>query len=313
MENILTVKDLSKTYKNGRKALEHLNFTVTKGEILGFLGPNGAGKSTTINILSTLLKGDEGEVVYFNNDHLPLKTIKQRLGIVPQELAIYEDISAFQNVKFFASLYGVKKAEMKDRVIKALRKVGLEERARDKAATFSGGMKRRLNIACAIAHNPQLIIFDEPTVGIDPQSRNHILDSIKALRDEGATVIYTTHYMEEVQQLCDRVIIMDGGEVLLNDRLDNILEAYREAKYQVDFAQEMPTALIEKIRQLPQVLAVSQYTDYQLQVNLKSGKASLNDILALIIQSHINITGIQTKKKNLEDVFLSLTGKQLRD
>ncbi|KAA9298513.1 MULTISPECIES: ABC transporter ATP-binding protein [Aerococcus] len=313
MESILTVKDLSKTYKNGRKALDHLNFTVTKGEILGFLGPNGAGKSTTINILSTLLKADEGKLTYFNNAHLPLKTIKQHLGIVPQELAIYEDISAFQNVKFFASLYGVKKTEMKDRVKKALRKVGLEERAHDKAATFSGGMKRRLNIACAIAHDPQLIIFDEPTVGIDPQSRNHILDSIKALRDEGATVIYTTHYMEEVQQLCDRVIIMDGGHVLLNDRLDNILEAYRESKYQVDFAQEMPKALLEKIRQLPQVLGLSQDTDYQMQVSLKSGKASLNDILALVIQSHINITGIQTKKKNLEDVFLSLTGKQLRD
>ncbi|AMB95078.1 ABC transporter ATP-binding protein [Aerococcus urinae] len=313
MENILTVKDLSKTYKNGRKALDHLNFTVTKGEILGFLGPNEAGKSTTINILSTLLKADEGQVIYFNNDHLPLKTIKQHLGIVPQELAIYEDISAFDNVKFFASLYGVKKAEMKDRVIKALRKVGLEERAHDKAATFSGGMKRRLNIACAIAHDPQLIIFDEPTVGIDPQSRNHILESIEALRDEGATVIYTTHYMEEVQQLCDRVIIMDGGEVLLNDRLDNILKAYSNVKYQMSLDQPIFPDLLDIIHHLPQVLSASQDDELHMNLTMKEAGTSLNEVLELLVQSHIAITSIQTRKNNLEDVFLSLTGKQLRD
>ncbi|MCY3037217.1 ABC transporter ATP-binding protein [Aerococcus urinae] len=313
MENILTVKDLSKTYKNGRKALDHLNFTVTKGEILGFLGPNEAGKSTTINILSTLLKADEGQVIYFNNDHLPLKTIKQHLGIVPQELAIYEDISAFDNVKFSASLYGVKKAEMKDRVIKALRKVGLEERAHDKAATFSGGMKRRLNIACAIAHDPQLIIFDEPTVGIDPQSRNHILESIEALRDEGATVIYTTHYMEEVQQLCDRVIIMDGGEVLLNDRLDNILKAYSNVKYQMSLDQPIFPDLLDIIHHLPQVLSASQDDELHMNLTMKEAGTSLNEVLELLVQSHIAITSIQTRKNNLEDVFLSLTGKQLRD
>lgn len=313
MENILTVKDLSKTYKNGRKALDHLNFTVTKGEILGFLGPNEAGKSTTINILSILLKADEGQVIYFNNDHLPLKTIKQHLGIVPQELAIYEDISAFDNVKFFASLYGVKKAEMKDRVIKALRKVGLEERAHDKAATFSGGMKRRLNIACAIAHDPQLIIFDEPTVGIDPQSRNHILESIEALRDEGATVIYTTHYMEEVQQLCDRVIIMDGGEVLLNDRLDNILKAYSNVKYQMSLDQPIFPDLLDIIHHLPQVLSASQDDELHMNLTMKEAGTSLNEVLELLVQSHIAITSIQTRKNNLEDVFLSLTGKQLRD
>ena len=210
MEDILTVKELSKTYRNGRKALDNLNFNVYKGEILGFLGPNGAGKSTTINILSTLLKCDQGDIQYFNNSELTLKEVKQKLGIVPQELAIYEDDTAFQNVKFFASLYGVNKNEIDKKVEDALDKVGLQERRDDKASTFSGGMKRRLNIACAIVHNPELIIFDEPTVGIDPQSRNHILQSIQNLRQEGATIIYTTHYMEEVQAICDRVIIMDG-------------------------------------------------------------------------------------------------------
>ncbi|MDK6370503.1 MULTISPECIES: ABC transporter ATP-binding protein [Aerococcus] len=313
MENILTVKDLSKTYKNGRKALDHLNFQVEKGEILGFLGPNGAGKSTTINILATLLKADEGKLTYFGDESLSLKAIKQELGIVPQELAIYEDISAFQNVKFFASLYGIKKAEMKDKVNSALRKVGLEERKHDKAATFSGGMKRRLNIACAIAHDPQLIIFDEPTVGIDPQSRNHILDSIKSLRDEGATIIYTTHYMEEVQQICDRVIIMDGGVVLLNDRLDNILDDYSDASYQISLDQPISQDLLDKIRQLPYVLTVDQDSDLHLNLTMKKTGTSLNAVLSLLIQYHIAINAIQTKKKNLEDVFLTLTGKTLRD
>ncbi|MCY3033506.1 MULTISPECIES: ABC transporter ATP-binding protein [Aerococcus] len=313
MENILTVKDLSKTYKNGRKALDHLNFQVEKGEILGFLGPNGAGKSTTINILSTLLKSDEGKLTYFGDEGLSLKRIKQSLGIVPQELAIYEDSSAFQNVKFFASLYGVKKAEMKDKVNSALRKVGLEERKYDKAATFSGGMKRRLNIACAIAHDPQLIIFDEPTVGIDPQSRNHILDSIKSLRAEGATIIYTTHYMEEVQQICDRVIIMDGGVVLLNDYLDNILDDYSDAVYKISLDQPMSQDLLDKIRQLPHVLTVDQDSYLHLNLTMKKTGTSLNAILSLLLQSRIAISGIQSKQKTLEDVFLSLTGKRLRD
>lgn len=202
---------------------------------------------------------------------------------------------------------------MKDRVIKALRKVGLEERAHDKAATFSGGMKRRLNIACAIAHDPQLIIFDEPTVGIDPQSRNHILESIEALRDEGATVIYTTHYMEEVQQLCDRVIIMDGGEVLLNDRLDNILKAYSNVKYQMSLDQPIFPDLLDIIHHLPQVLSASQDDELHMNLTMKEAGTSLNEVLELLVQSHIAITSIQTRKNNLEDVFLSLTGKQLRD
>ncbi|RNE01153.1 Daunorubicin/doxorubicin resistance ATP-binding protein DrrA [Lacticaseibacillus paracasei] len=231
--NILKVTNLCKTYKTGKKALTDLNFTVEAGEILGFLGPNGAGKSTTINIISTLLKADAGSIVYFNNPDLSNKAIKKRLGIVPQDIALYEDISAYENVKFFAALYGVKRDVMREKVDSALEKVGLLDRKDDKPETFSGGMKRRLNIACAIAHEPDIIIFDEPTVGIDPQSRNHILESIKLLRKNGATVIYVTHYMEEVQQICDRIIIMDGGTVLLNDKLANILKTFGGATYQL--------------------------------------------------------------------------------
>lgn len=313
MENLLEVKKLSKTYKNGRKALDNLNFNVTKGEILGFLGPNGAGKSTTINILSTLLQPDEGKIIYFNNENLSIKDVKKQLGIVPQELAIYEDISASQNVKFFASLYGVKKSEINEKVENALKKVGLEDRKDDKPSTFSGGMKRRLNIACAIAHSPKLIIFDEPTVGIDPQSRNHILDSIKNLRDEGATIIYTTHYMEEVQQICDRVIIMDGGVVLLNDSLDDILEHYSNSKYQVRVDQQFSPAVLNEIRELTNVEWVKQKGEFEIIFSMGEESMPINAVLEVLIKFNLNITSITMVKKNLEDVFLLLTGKKLRD
>lgn len=313
MENLLEVKKLSKTYKNGRKALDNLNFNVTKGEILGFLGPNGAGKSTTINILSTLLQSDGGKIIYFNNENLSIKDVKKQLGIVPQELAIYEDISASQNVKFFASLYGVKKSEINEKVENALKKVGLEDRKDDKPSTFSGGMKRRLNIACAIAHSPKLIIFDEPTVGIDPQSRNHILDSIKNLRDEGSTIIYTTHYMEEVQQICDRVIIMDGGVVLLNDSLDKILEHYSNSNYQVIVDRHFSPEVLDEIRELTNVEEVNQKGEFEIIFSMSEESMPINAVLEVLLKFNLNIASITMVKKNLEDVFLLLTGKNLRD
>ena len=313
MENLLEVKKLSKTYKNGRKALDNLNFHVTKGEILGFLGPNGAGKSTTINILSTLLQSDEGEIIFFNDENLSIKDVKKQLGIVPQELAIYEDITAAQNVKFFASLYGVKKSEINEKVENALKKVGLEDRKDDKPSTFSGGMKRRLNIACAIAHNPKLIIFDEPTVGIDPQSRNHILDSIKKLRDEGATIIYTTHYMEEVQQICDRVIIMDGGAVLLNGSLDDILEYYSNSNYQIRVDKKLSPTVLDEIRELTNVEELSQKDEFEIIFSMCEDTMSINSVLEVLIKFNLNITSITMVKRNLEDVFILLTGKNLRD
>ena len=313
MENLLEVKKLSKTYRNGRKALDNLNFHVKKGEILGFLGPNGAGKSTTINILSTLLQSDEGEIIFFNDKNLSIKDVKKQLGIVPQELAIYEDISAAQNVKFFASLYGVKKSEINEKVENALKKVGLEDRKDDKPSTFSGGMKRRLNIACAIAHNPKLIIFDEPTVGIDPQSRNHILDSIKKLRDEGATIIYTTHYMEEVQQICDRVIIMDGGTVLLNGSLDDILEFYSNSNYQVRVDKQLSPAVLDEIQELSSVESLKQKDEFEIIFSMCGESMPINSVLEVLIKFNLNITSITMVKRNLEDVFLLLTGKKLRD
>lgn len=228
MNNVVTVKNLEKSYAS-KKAVDGINFVVNKGEVLGLLGPNGAGKSTTINILSTILSSDNGEINILGYDlQKSAKLIKQEIGIVPQDLAIYEEISAEKNVRFFASLYKLRGKQLEDCVKEALELVGLYERKDDKPKTFSGGMKRRLNIACAIAHQPKLIIMDEPTVGIDPQSRNHILESIKILKKRGATVIYSTHYMEEVEAISDRIIIMNDGKIIANGTKEELKEEFDE-------------------------------------------------------------------------------------
>lgn len=221
---VLEVNNLKKTY--GEKiAVKDASFYVLKGEILGFLGPNGAGKSTTINILSTTLKKDSGEIKFKGKDiYKNVKEYKKALGIVPQRLALFDNLTAYENVKYFASFYGLKGEILKARVLEALEMVGLLDKKNDCPKTYSGGMKRRLNIACALTHKPEILILDEPTVGIDPQSRNHILESIKKLREEGTTVIYTTHYMEEVQTICDRVVIVDLGRVIEDGTIKEVIE-----------------------------------------------------------------------------------------
>lgn len=232
MSAIITVKGLNKSYGE-RHVVNNLSFEIEAGEILCFLGPNGAGKSTSINILSGLLGYDSGIIQYHGEAiEKHLNEFKRKLGVVPQDLAIYEDLTAEQNVRFFASLYGFKGRELNEKVEQALKFVGLFQRKKDKACTYSGGMKRRLNIACAIAHTPELLIMDEPTVGIDPQSRNHILDTIKTLKDQGMTILYTTHYMEEVEAISTRILIMDAGKIITegtNERLKK--EIFAEKQY----------------------------------------------------------------------------------
>ena len=193
-------------------AVDHISFTVERGEIFGLLGPNGAGKSTTLNVITTLTDFNKGEVVIDGMDIRKDKNrIKQLIGMVPQDIAIYNHLNAYENVKFFASLYGLRGSRLKKNVLEALEFVGLSDKMKEKPRKMSGGMRRRLNIACGIAHEPRLIVLDEPTVGVDTQSREHILNSIKLLRDRGATVIYTSHYMQEVEEICDRIAIIDKG------------------------------------------------------------------------------------------------------
>lgn len=224
---LLQIENLCKHY--GEKTIvSEVNFNVKEGDILGFIGPNGAGKSTIINIISTIEPSDNGEILFQGKDiRKQEKYFKQSLGIVPQDLALYEDLNAYDNVRFFCSLYNLKGDELTGSVKEALEFVGLWDRRKDYPSKFSGGMKRRLNIACAIAHHPKILIMDEPTVGIDPQSRNNILETIKILNKRGTTVIYTSHYMEEIEALCNRIVLLDKGIVI--EDLDK--DAYK-SKYE---------------------------------------------------------------------------------
>lgn len=213
-EVILKIENLSKQYGD-RKAVDNMSLEIRKGEVFGLLGPNGAGKSTTMNMICSLIKPTSGKVELFGMDtQKELKKIKPLIGYIPQELAIHGNLKAWENVELFTSLYGIKGAKLKEAIASSLEFVGLTDRRNSYAKTFSGGMQRRLNIACALGHKPQLLIFDEPTVGIDPQSRNFILEKIKYTNQHGSTVIYTSHYMEEVEAICTRIGIVDSGKII---------------------------------------------------------------------------------------------------
>ncbi|MFL0249382.1 ABC transporter ATP-binding protein [Clostridium neuense] len=312
MNNALTVKNLKKVY-DGNKGVKGINFEVKEGEILGLLGPNGAGKSTTINILATILKADTGEVNILGKDLKKYaKAIKYGIGIVPQDLAIYEEISAEANVRFFASLYKLKGKQLEDSVKEALELVALYDRKDDKPKTFSGGMKRRLNIACAIAHKPKLIIMDEPTVGIDPQSRNHILESIKKLRKNGATIIYSTHYMEEVEAISDRIIIMNEGKIIAEGTKE---ELKKEVDDQITYflrVSDINKIKVEELKKIEGVLKI-KISENSVNITAQKSKNNFNEIISEISKTDCTIEGMTSAEASLETVFLELTGKKLRD
>ncbi|MDP4178731.1 MAG: ABC transporter ATP-binding protein [Bacillota bacterium] len=312
MNSIVTVNNLDKSYGE-KQVVKEISFEVKKGEILCFLGPNGAGKSTTINILCGILGYNAGEIKYKNEDikHC-LNKFKQNLGVVPQELCIYEDLSAEKNVQFFALLYGLKGKELEQRVTKTLDFVGLLERRKDKAKTFSGGMKRRLNIACAIAHEPELLIMDEPTVGIDPQSRNHILSSIKNLSKKGMTIIYTTHYMEEVEEISTRILIMDSGTIIAEGTKETLKqEIFDERRFILELEDDSNLNLddfyhIEGIKKV-------ENKQGKLTITALKNVENLDKIISTVIASNTKILNLFCQTASLENVFLSLTGKSLRD
>ncbi|MBU3176808.1 ABC transporter ATP-binding protein [Clostridium estertheticum] len=312
MNNVVTVKNLEKSYTT-RKAVNGIDFVVRKGEILGLLGPNGAGKSTIINILATILSPDNGEISILGHDlKKDVKPIKLEIGIVPQDLAIYEEITAEQNVSFFASLYKLKGENLKHHVKEALELVGLYDKKDEKPKSFSGGMKRRLNIACGIAHQPKLIIMDEPTVGIDPQSRNHILQSIKILKKRGATVIYSTHYMEEVEEICDRIIIMDNGKVIAQGTKEELKQKVNDEitySFCVDNLNKISTKEFYLIDGVTKV-KISQNI---IGITIENSKDNINEIISVITLKGCKIESLDSKKASLETVFLELTGRNLRD
>lgn len=306
------LKNVVKRY-DGRLTVDHVNMEIQEGEIFGLLGPNGAGKSTTISMICGLIKMDQGDI---RIDGLSVAAkaleVKKKIGLVPQDLALYEEMTAEENVAFFARLYGLRGKLLKERVAEALEFTGLTDKAKDKPSTFSGGMKRRLNIACAIMHKPKLIIMDEPTVGIDPQSRNHILESVKELNRQGSTVIYTSHYMEEVEAICDRVAIMDKGHIIACGTEQELRDRVAREEKIIVKATGLVPALIQELKNHPRISRVEASED-TLELYMPSAQTELQDIL-FIISKHGGVIGsLHIEEPDLETLFLSLTGRTLRD
>ena len=312
MDNIIEVKNLVKQYKE-LKAIDNLSFEVHEGEILGLLGPNGSGKSTTINCILSLLEFSKGTIKIFGKDMKPdAYDIKSKIGVVFQEVSVFDELTVYENIDYFCGLYIKDKKTRKQYIEDAIRLVALEDFKKFYPKKLSGGLLRRLNIACGIAHKPKLIFLDEPTVAVDPQSRNNILDGIKKLRENGATIVYTTHYMEEVEILCDRVIILDKGKILATGTTDELKKKAKiEEKVTVEVNDLVP-GYIEKIKELKNVDGVT-YTNNVLFVTYKKGKNNLVDMIDYLKKESINYNKIYSERPTLNDVFLELTGKELRD
>jgi ABC-2 type transport system ATP-binding protein len=295
-------------------AVTGVSFAATAGEVLGLLGPNGAGKSTTISMLAGLTKPDAGVVQI---DGRPLGTGadpgKRHLGLVTQEIALLEDLPARMNLEFFGGLYGLSGSALAARIAAALELTSLSDRARDPPSEFSGGMRRRLNIACALLHEPQILLLDEPTVGVDPQSRNAIFETIEVLAGEGRTLVYTTHYMEEVERLCDRVVIIDHGRVLADDTLAALL-ASAPAANNLTLQYDLPpdAAALEELTRLPGITRVD-LAGTQLSVSAADLGTAAPRVLERLAARGFSCQELTSRRANLEDVFLSLTGRTLRD
>ncbi|WP_103107955.1 ABC transporter ATP-binding protein [Brevibacillus reuszeri] len=312
MSYVLEINNLTKKFGDFI-AVDHMSLNVREGEIFGFLGANGAGKSTTINMIASLLRSTKGEIrLLGKNIAKEARFAKMNTGIVPQELAIYEDMTAYENVSFFAGLYGLRGALLRERTEEALAFVGLADKHKSFPKNFSGGMKRRLNIACAIAHRPKLIIMDEPTVGIDPHSRNYILNSVRKLNEMGCTIIYTSHYMEEVEEICTRIAIIDHGKIIAEGTKEQLKSIITDSKeIWIGFkADEMHS--LDSLKTIPGVRAVLQ-EENTLKIISKAEVNNLNRIIQQLIKDQVEIRSVEEQAPNLESVFLTLTGRNLRD
>jgi len=308
---IATMKETVKRFGD-TLALDNLNLNVFEGEILGLLGPNGAGKTTAIRVLCGLIDADSGSAVVLGETQ-SIKNLKarQNIGLVTQEITVFSDLTAAENLRYFGGLYGLRGAELQANVEEMLEFVGLSDRAKKRPGTFSGGMQRRLNIACALVHKPKLVIMDEPTVGIDPQSRNHILESVKEIAKNGTTVIYTTHYMEEVQAICDRILIMDLGRVIAEGTLDELVGRISHEDKVLLTAVQPSETLTAELKEIGGVKDVTvSGNEYTITSASDSGNVSR---IMEITQRHGGVSAFSEQKPNLENVFLTLTGKCLRD
>ena len=310
--SIIEVKNVTKRF-NDKLVLDNVSYEVEKGEIFGFIGPNGAGKSTLINIMTSLLVPDSGSIKICGYDILkePIKA-KECIGYVPQDISLMEELTAYDNLEFFGALYGLKGKELKMRIREALEVTGLVEKKKEKVKKFSGGMKRRLNIAAAIMHHPKVLIMDEPTVGVDPQSRNHIFNFTKNICKEwGTTVIYTSHYMVEVEELCKRVFIIDLGKEIAYGSEEEIKASVFPNNKVIIEAKGLSAEVIIKIEKLEGVLNLKEKED-SITLTIDSN-FKLHTVLTIMEEYEVNIKKISYEESKLEDVFLSLTGKTLRD
>jgi ABC-2 type transport system ATP-binding protein len=293
-------------------AVDHLDFRVNKGEFYSLLGPNGAGKSTTINMLSTILPPSEGSITINGLDaNRECNAVRRHIGVVPQEIALYDDLSAFDNLRFFGSLYGIPEAALRVRIHRLLDEFGLMERMHEKIKTYSGGMKRRINIASALLHEPLVVIMDEPTVGIDPQSRNNIYEAIERMKKNGTTILYTTHYMEEAERFSDRIGIIDHGKIIAEGSLSELYARTGHLEQMVlDFASltdEQFAGLKSKINfQLTR-------TENRIQISSENIRQHIAQIIAVGVESGLEMIHMDIRKPDMETVFLNLTGKTLRD
>ncbi|SDW21507.1 ABC transporter ATP-binding protein [Paenibacillus sp. PDC88] len=310
--NVLEIEGLTKKFGDF-VAVDHMNLKLREGEIFGFLGANGAGKSTTIHLISSLLRASKGEIrLLGKNIAKNSRFAKMNIGIVPQDIAIYENLTAYENVHFFGGLYGLRGKELQERSLEALNFVGLTDKAKQYPKNFSGGMKRRLNIACAIAYQPKLIIMDEPTVGIDPQSRSYILDSVRKLNQMGCTIIYTSHYMEEVEEICTRIAIVDHGKIIAEGTKEQLTSTITDTKdIWIGYKSALPLD-IEFLKQIHGVIEV-EADDQMIQIRSKSEVNNLNQLIYQLMTHEVEIRSVEEQAPNLETVFLTLTGRKLRD
>ena len=306
------VKGLVKRYKE-LVAVDHLSLNIKRGEIFGLLGPNGSGKSTLINCILALLRFDQGEVKIFGETMTPQSyDIKQQIGLVPQEISVYKELSVYDNIDYFCGLYVEDKATRRRYISEVLDFVQLNDFKTFLPRKLSGGLLRRLNLACGIAHKPRLIFLDEPTVAVDPQTRNRILEGIKQLRNEGSTIIYTTHYMEEVEFLCDRLAILDHGKILVSGSNDEIIAMSSISESIKIVVYNLPDSLVERLQSNPSVDSLS-YQEGNLNLTMKQGGNNLLAVLQILTEAGFTPVSVTSENPTLNDVFLEITGKELRD
>ena len=309
---MITASNLKKTYGEF-KAVKGVSFDIPRGEVFGLLGPNGAGKSTTIAMLTGLMEPTEG-LVHVDGQKLNGKTnhLKHKIGFVPQELALYPTLSALDNLKFFGRIYGLSGKELRSRVDEVLDIVNLKDRAKDQIENYSGGMKRRINIAAGLLHQPEILFLDEPTVGVDPQSRNAIFESIETLNRQGLTILYTTHYMEEAERLCNRVAIIDNGEIIAIDSPQSMIRSLGGGLVRVGLMNGKLPAYHAQILKLESVKD-AQPLENELMVQAHNTRTALVDMLEVANRMDATITSLEIHEPNLETVFLNLTGRSLRN